>query len=74
MTSRILAVLHGKASCTSRIGRVLRARGFEIEPCRPVIGQPLPDRFKEYAGVVIFGGPMGVNDTAEHPFLKTELD
>ena len=40
--------------------------------CRPCIGDPLPQTLDEFAGVVIFGGPMSANDDID--FIKQEID
>ena len=39
---------------------------------RPVLGDPLPSHLRDYAGVVIFGGPMSAND--ERDFIRQEMD
>jgi len=36
-------------------------------------GEPLPSLSDPVDGLVIMGGPMGVDDTKAHPFLKEEL-
>jgi GMP synthase (glutamine-hydrolysing) len=41
--------------------------------CHPYRGEPLPT-LEELAGLVVMGGPMGVSDTAEHPYLAGELE
>jgi GMP synthase (glutamine-hydrolysing) len=37
------------------------------------LGEPLPDA-EELDGLVVMGGPMGVDDSAEHPHLAAELE
>ena len=39
---------------------------------RPVLGDPLPCNLRDYAGVVIFGGPMSAND--DRDFIHREMD
>ena len=71
---RILVILHQKHSRPRRVGRVLRQKGFELDIRRPCQGDPLPPTMDDHAAAVIFGGPMGVYECAEHPFLRHELD
>ncbi len=51
----------------------LRTLGHQIEICRHACGDPLPENFDAYRGVVVFGGPMSANDDHE-PFIRSELD
>ncbi len=49
---------------------VLRERGAHIERVELDDGGSLPDR--EFDAIVAMGGPMSVNDEAEHPWLVDE--
>jgi GMP synthase (glutamine-hydrolysing) len=69
---RILAVLHQEHSTPGRVGRLLRQRGYEIDIRRPPCGCSLPLDPSDYAGIVVFGGPMSAND--EHEWLKRQTD
>lgn len=40
--------------------------------CHPYRGEVLP-HLEELRGLVVMGGPMGVSDTASHPYLADEL-
>lgn len=55
-----------------RVGMVLQQRGFELVACRPPLGDELPQTLEDYAGVVVFGGPMSANDPEE--YVKREID
>ena len=70
----ILVILHQKRSRPRRVGRVLRQKGYALDIRRPCQGDPLPATMDEHAAVIIFGGPMGVYECEEHPFLRVELD
>jgi len=70
----ILMVVHRAESETGRVGRWARNHGFGEDLCRLALGHELPERLDNHSGVVIFGGPMSVHDTDDHPFLRTELD
>ncbi len=74
MSEKILIVVHQPTSTPGRVGMALEARGFELDICRPCLDHPLPESTEDYAGVVVFGGPMSANDEGEFPFLRTELD
>jgi len=69
---RILIILHQKDSSSGRFGCLLKARGFELDIRRPRFGDPLPQTLADYAGAIIFGGPMSAND--EDDWLRREID
>jgi GMP synthase (glutamine-hydrolysing) len=69
---RVLIILHQKDSSPGRLGRLLRSQGYELDCRRPCFDQPLPDTLDGYAGVIVFGGPMSVND--EDAWLRREID
>jgi GMP synthase (glutamine-hydrolysing) len=61
----VLIVLHQEHSTPGRIGIALKALDVRLDIRRPSCGEPLPDRLADHDGVVVFGGPMGVNDTLD---------
>jgi GMP synthase (glutamine-hydrolysing) len=69
---RVAIILHQEHSTPGRLGRLLRAQGFELDIRRPRYGDPLPSSLAEHAGVIIFGGPMSAND--EEDWLRREID
>jgi GMP synthase (glutamine-hydrolysing) len=69
---KILIVLHRDISKPARVGRLLQQRGYELDIRRPPMGDPLPATLAEHAGVIVFGGPMSVNDGDE--WIKREID
>lgn len=69
---KILVVLHQERSTPGRVGQLLVERNFELDMRRPPLGDTLPDTLEDYAGAVVFGGPMSANDTDE--FVKRETD
>lgn len=69
---RILIVLHQKHSTPGRLGRLLREQGCELDCRCPRYGDPLPDTLHGYAGVIMFGGPMSVNDG--DAWIRREID
>jgi GMP synthase (glutamine-hydrolysing) len=69
---RVLIVLHQTHSTPGRLGRLLRRQGFELDCRRPCFGDPLPSTLRNYAGTIVFGGPMSVND--EDAWMRREID
>ena len=74
MKKRIVIVLHQETSTPGRVGMKLLQKGYELDIRRPALGDALPDNVADYAGAVIFGGPMSANDDEEHDFIRTEID
>ncbi|WP_455476990.1 glutamine amidotransferase [Bartonella sp. B41] len=70
--SRIAVVIHRQSTYTGRLGKFLQQSGFVLDIYRPIFGQKLPHTLKHYAGVVILGGPMSVND--EDAYINEEID
>jgi GMP synthase (glutamine-hydrolysing) len=69
---KILVVLHQAHSTTGRVGRLLKAQGFALDPRYPALGDALPSTLAEHEGVIVFGGPMCANDSDE--WLRREID
>ena len=67
-----LFILHQKTSEAVDIANKLKIRGFDFEIIRPSLGESLPTNLNNYSAIVIFGGPMSVNDNDE--FMKKEID
>ncbi len=53
------------------IGSLAAERSLETSVCRPDRGERFPP-VDEIGGLVVMGGPMGVGDTAAHPWLADE--
>jgi GMP synthase (glutamine-hydrolysing) len=68
----VLIILHQEHSTPGRVGRVLGERGHRLDIRRPRFGDPLPATMAHHAGAIIFGGPMGANDSDD--FIKVETD
>ncbi|MCZ2327875.1 glutamine amidotransferase [Bartonella sp. F02] len=69
---RIAVVLHRQFVYTGRLGQFLQQNGFILDIYRPIFGQKLPNTLENYAGVVILGGPMSVND--KDAYICKEID
>jgi GMP synthase (glutamine-hydrolysing) len=68
-----VAIQHVPFEGPGLIAEVASLRGLELRPCHPYRGDPLP-AMDEIDGLVVMGGPMGVFDTAEHPYLAREVE
>lgn len=51
----------------------LDARGVGHRYIRPFLGERVPVDMEETAGLIVMGGPMGVHDVEENPFLRDEM-
>ena len=69
---RLLLVMQTPDADAGRCGRKLRQRGYRLDYCYPLSGQPLPAGMDGYAGAVVFGGPMSANDSTD--FIRREVD
>jgi GMP synthase (glutamine-hydrolysing) len=68
----VLMVLHQEHSTPGRVGAALKAMNVRLDIRRPSCGEPLPETLADHDGVVVFGGPMGANDTLD--WVKAEID
>ena len=71
---KIAIVVHQEQSRPGRVGALLEKRGYELHRLCPNLGCDLPEDMSDYAGVVIFGGPMSANDCGTLAGIKCELD
>lgn len=69
---RVLVLQHIACETPGAFEDLLRARGAELHRVELDEGDPLPVDAGAYDLVVAMGGPMGVNDEAEHPWLRDE--
>lgn len=71
MASSVLALQHIACEPPAAYEDELRSQGFELHRVELDEGEPLPD-WREFAGIVVMGGPMGAYDEAEHRWLTDE--
>ena len=71
---KVAIVVHQEQSRPGRVGALLEKRGYELHRLCPNLGCDLPEDMSDYAGVVIFGGPMSANDCGMLAGIKCELD
>jgi GMP synthase (glutamine-hydrolysing) len=72
MSKRVLVLQHAAPEGPGLIAAALAAREIEAVLVRVDQGRPVPERLGDAAGLVVMGGPMGVNDEAKHPSLAAE--
>lgn len=70
MIGRIHYLQHVPFEGPAAIADWADSRGLELRPCH-VYRQPMPDPATVQA-VIALGGPMGVHDETEHPWLRQE--
>ncbi|MEM8501952.1 MAG: gamma-glutamyl-gamma-aminobutyrate hydrolase family protein [Cyanobacteria bacterium P01_D01_bin.1] len=73
MQRKILTLIHKETTIPGLVGQKLEAMGYRLEIRAPILGDPLPERFDDYAGVLVFGGPMSVNDNEAYLHQEIEL-
>ncbi|MGC1305647.1 MAG: glutamine amidotransferase [Phormidesmis sp.] len=69
---KILTVIHKETTSPGLVGEKLTAMGYELDIRAPILGEALPDDVTQYAAMLVFGGPMSVND--DELYLQKELD
>ena len=69
----VYVLQHHEEENAGSLGDVLHARGIEARTVHGYIGEAVPKRLGEAAGLVILGGPMGVSEQDRYPFLTDEL-
>lgn len=73
MSDTVLLIAHSEGR-DGRVAPLLERQGYRVAWCCPFKGEPLPTRFEDYAGAVVFGGPQSVNDASGTPYLQQEID
>ena len=69
---KALIILHQKRSICGDVGIKLKERDYILDIRRPSIGDRLPENLNHHDIVVIFGGPMSVNN--DQDFIKYEIE
>jgi GMP synthase (glutamine-hydrolysing) len=68
---KVLYIFHQKTSVAGDVGKKFENRGFSADIIRPPLGDILPNNLSSYSAIVIFGGPMSVND--DEKFIRDEI-
>ena len=69
----VCAIQHVACETPGLIGEVLEAQGITVQCIRPFQKQPVPRSLDRHDGLVVMGGPMGVYEQGQYPFLKDEI-
>ena len=69
---KVLFILHQKTSVPGDIGNKFVNRGYQIDICRPPLGDDLPSYLMNYSAIVVFGAPGSIND--EDEFIQKEIN
>ena len=69
---RALVLQHVAVEGPGRLAPYLEARGWQLETVALHTGARPPEDARGYQAIIVMGGPMGVYDEAEYPFLRTE--
>ncbi len=70
---RILIIQHVDFEGRGTILEWASGQGHTISICKPYLGDELTNRTSDFDGLIIMGGPMGVNDTHSFPWLHDEM-
>ncbi|TXL72723.1 hypothetical protein FHP25_24555 [Vineibacter terrae] len=70
---KIAIIVHQEHSRPGRVGALLEAKGYTLQRLCPNLGCQLPEDVSDFAGVVIFGGPMSANDCGTLAGIRCEL-
>jgi GMP synthase (glutamine-hydrolysing) len=71
MSVTLLALQHIACEPPAAYEDELRSRGLGLERAELDEGEALPD-WREYAGLIVMGGPMGAYEEDAHPWLVAE--
>lgn len=71
--SKVLSIQHVRCETLGTIAEVLTSENLPFENVRTFEGQAVPNGLKDYRGLIIMGGPMGVYEQERYPFLRQEI-
>jgi GMP synthase-like glutamine amidotransferase len=71
--SDVLVLQHAAPEGPAAIGDALKRRGVGMRTLRLDQGAAVPASTDGLAGLVVMGGPMGVYEADQHPFIPAEL-
>jgi len=70
----VYAIQHVGCETPGLVADALAAHEVALAEVRPFAGDAVPTTMGHAAGVVVMGGPMGVYEQAQHPFLRDEIE
>ena len=73
MNPRVLVIQNEESDPPGMVATWLAEQGIELDVVRAFDGEAVPSQIPDgYSGVMAFGGAMGANDDADHPWLTNE--
>ncbi len=69
----IIVLQHIDCETPGILEEILKARGFSLSVIHSNRNQPVPLKMGEAAGLVVMGGPMGVYEEEQYPFIRHEI-
>ncbi|HXN84811.1 MAG TPA: type 1 glutamine amidotransferase [Candidatus Binataceae bacterium] len=71
--AKIWVLQHHPVENLGSIADALEGAALAWQYVRTFEGQPVPKDMKGAGGLIVMGGPQGVYETDQHPFLKDEM-
>lgn len=70
----LIVFQHTKAETAGRLGEILRDYGHRLKVVKLFAGAPVPADLEDADGIISLGGPMNVDETGQHEWMKAEMD
>ncbi len=70
---KVWVLQHTPPETLGTIVDALDERGIAHEYARPFLGERVSADMEDAAGLIVMGGPMGVRDVEQSPFLRDEM-
>ncbi len=70
----LIVLQHHPRESPARLGQILTEHGHRLRTVELFDGAPLPPDLDDVDGLVVMGGPMNVDETDQHAWLKPEMD
>ncbi|HLD50386.1 MAG TPA: gamma-glutamyl-gamma-aminobutyrate hydrolase family protein [bacterium] len=69
----VIVLQHIDCETPGILEEILKARGFSLSVIHSNQNQPVPPKMGEAAGLLVMGGPMGVYEEEQFPFIRQEI-
>jgi len=73
MKPEVIVLQHSECETLGTIQKALDSRGFTSRYIQTFAGEPIPKDTSAAAGLIVMGGPMGVYEQDQYPYLTDEL-
>jgi GMP synthase (glutamine-hydrolysing) len=71
--AEILVLQHAECETLGTIEWALKSKGLRARYIRPFAKEPIPAKINNAKGLIVMGGPMGVYEQEQYPYLRDEL-